>query len=265
MKCARNPVGLLMALLVAVLLVGAGFLVCVLPVTTKMLAAAFSDDVTSPFERGQLVSVADVSRDYAFGAHDRGRLYEAIYRANVELQAKLEDAGQPIPAGFPRLEEVSSTEDVNQIEKVLLDASEVFSYSEGTIQHLDDCNAIARVAYSVLAAVALATIVCFVLCVTKVRKQIAGTALRLGGAVVLVALVVLGVFAAVDFERFFTLFHGVLFSQGNWQFPYDSLLICSLPEAFWAGMGVVWLVASIVASMVCVAFGTKLSRAGGTQ
>ena len=60
-----------------------------------------------------------------------------------------------------------------------------------------------------------------------------------------------GAWAAIDFTGFFAAFHQLFFAQqGNWTFPYDSLLICSLPQPFWMGMGIVFL---LVAVLVCVA------------
>ena len=51
------------------------------------------------------------------------------------------------------------------------------------------------------------------------------------GIIVLVAFVALGVWAIVDFNGFFTAFHQAFFAQqGNWAFPYDSLLICALRQ-----------------------------------
>jgi integral membrane protein (TIGR01906 family) len=54
-----------------------------------------------------------------------------------------------------------------------------------------------------------------------------------GGMVTVVALVVVGVFAAVAFDAAFTLFHEIFFPGGNWAFPADSLLIRLYPYAFW--------------------------------
>ena len=50
------------------------------------------------------------------------------------------------------------------------------------------------------------------------------------------------------------------FSQGNWMFYVDSLLICSLPTEFWMGMGVCWLVTSIAASTTSVLAGWRLRK-----
>ena len=87
-----------------------------------------------------------------------------------------------------------------------------------------------------------------------------GIMLRVGGIVVLAAFAALGIWALVDFNGFFSAFHGVFFSQGNWTFAYDSLLICALPTAFWMGMGILWLVVSVVLCAICIMVGGRLLR-----
>ena len=69
----------------------------------------------------------------------------------------------------------------------------------------------------------------------------------------------MAIFALIDFNAFFRMFHQLFFSQGNWELPYDSLLICVLPEAFWASMGVVWFVVALVLSVVSALVGRKLA------
>jgi len=64
------------------------------------------------------------------------------------------------------------------------------------------------------------------------------------GAILTVALIVLAAIAAVsDFDSFFTAFHGLFFASGTWTFAYDSLLIQTFPEPFWASSGAAWAVA----------------------
>jgi integral membrane protein (TIGR01906 family) len=46
--------------------------------------------------------------------------------------------------------------------------------------------------------------------------------------------------AAWDFEGIFTLFHGLFFKAGTWQFPADSMLIRTFPPEFWMWAGATW-------------------------
>ena len=87
-----------------------------------------------------------------------------------------------------------------------------------------------------------------------------GNVFMAAGILVIVVFVALGVFAAIDFDRFFTLFHSVFFSQGNWTFPYDSLLICALPTVFWVGMGVIWLIVTVLVSILSIAIGARVRK-----
>ncbi len=91
-------------------------------------------------------------------------------------------------------------------------------------------------------------------------QQPHGVVLVAAGTVVLVAFAGLGIWAAVNFAGFFAAFHGLFFSQGNWTFPYDSLLICSLPTEFWMGMGAIWLLVSVLASVLSIVVGLKVGK-----
>jgi len=63
------------------------------------------------------------------------------------------------------------------------------------------------------------------------------------GAILTLALIAAAAIAAVsDFDSFFTAFHGLFFASGTWTFAYDSLLIQTFPEPFWATSGAAWAV-----------------------
>ena len=47
---------------------------------------------------------------------------------------------------------------------------------------------------------------------------------------------VICVLCLILFNTFFTLFHKLLFPQGNWQFSYDSALIQTYPQSFFIWM-----------------------------
>ena len=70
-----------------------------------------------------------------------------------------------------------------------------------------------------------------------------------GGVALIVALVVVGVFAALAFGVAFELFHRILFPGGNWEFAPNSLLIRLYPYAFWqmsaAALGLLAIVGGI--------------------
>ena len=260
MNAIRKILAALSAAALALTFVGAGFLVCTLAPATSALANVCSDDVTSPFSRSQLVKVADATRDYSFGSHDLLALYNAIYQVDLELRQDIVMANGTLPFAFPALDNVSDTSSVNQLAAAFAGASEMYCFSSETVSHLDDCYRIAQVARVVLAIAALIVLAGAIACGVLGGKRSVGAILLAGGTVALIALVALAVFAALDFTRFFALFHQLFFSQGNWQFPYDSLLICALPTGFWIGMGVIWLVVTVGASILSIVIGRGLNK-----
>lgn len=268
MSIVRKIFSVIATIALAVTFVGAGFLACTTPPVTHVLANFFSDDVTSPFSRSQLVQVADATRDYSFATHDKVALYRTIYQVDAQYQQQLENGGGTVAYDFPQLYVVAEgaqgtqadTINATQYAAVFAGASEMYCYSPQTIEHLDDCYNLARFAYPLIAAMAIVGVVLLVFTGITGRKRAVGRVLLASGIVVLVAFVGLGVWAALDFTGFFTLFHNVFFSQGNWTFPYDSLLICALPTPFWAGMGVVWLAVAVLASVLSLVIGARLVR-----
>lgn len=59
------------------------------------------------------------------------------------------------------------------------------------------------------------------------------TSLGRGGVLTLALVALVGLGVATGWERTFVLFHELLFPQGNWAFPADSLLIQLFPDRFW--------------------------------
>jgi integral membrane protein (TIGR01906 family) len=75
----------------------------------------------------------------------------------------------------------------------------------------------------------------------------------LGGAIGLA--VVIGI---IDFDAFFTWFHGLFFAPGTWMFPADALLIQVFPLPFWMSAAAVW------AALVLATCGLLYSCARGS-
>jgi integral membrane protein (TIGR01906 family) len=76
------------------------------------------------------------------------------------------------------------------------------------------------------------------------RRSALGTAaVLLSGSVVLA----MGV-ALIDFDTFFSAFHGLFFEPGTWTFPSDSVLIRVFPEPFWTAAGTAWALLVLLAA-----------------
>ncbi len=256
----RRLISVIAALALVVSLVGLGFCACILPITTQALSTVFADDPGSPFDRTQLVHVADATRDYAFGSHDKLALYRAIYAVDKEYQDSLEAAHGDVPANFPDIAKITDPSQVQQYQQAFERASDVYCYSEAEIAHLDSCYDVFRTALPIMIVAFIVAVGGLVAVGVMGKKRHLGGVLRAGGVALVALLVVLALWALVDFNGFFASFHALLFAEGNWSFPSNSLMICALPLPFWVGMGAVWLIVSIFAACICMGVGVRLRK-----
>ncbi|MCT1366502.1 TIGR01906 family membrane protein [uncultured Kocuria sp.] len=106
------------------------------------------------------------------------------------------------------------------------------------VQHMTDVKHVmlwSMLAVGVVALVAL-------LSSMGLRRRAPGAirkSLFLGAWITLVLLVVLAVLALLGWEAFFTTFHEIFFSGGNWAFRESDSLIRLYPETFWVDSAVV--------------------------
>lgn len=237
-----------------------GFFVCVAPPVTHWLANAHSDDVTSPFTRSQLVRVADATRDFTFGAHDELALYRAIAAVDAEYAQEVRAQGGTLPTGFPNLDVLGDNAQAADFRVVLSHCSDRFCYTPDIVAHLEDCRVVAGIAGPLLACALLIAAAALVFLVSRGGARAAATTLVAAGCAVLGLFVFLGLWALLDFNGLFRSFHLLFFSQGNWTFPADSLLICALPAEFWQGMGTIWFAVTLGASILSLIAGLMLAR-----
>lgn len=260
MKVFKGIVSVVTAIALAITFVAAGLAVCLLPPVTHALSSLFALDSLSPYDRTQLVAVADATRDYSFGSHDEAGLYRVIYQAAAEYRDKIASAGGIVPADFPKLDAATDLTSASQLKSAFAGASELYCFSPDTVAHLDDCHALFSAAWPFLVVALAIAFVGLVFCGVTCRKRRVGGVLMAAGIAVVAVLAGLGAWAAVDFGGFFSAFHQLFFSQGNWTFPYDSLLICALPTEFWMGMGLIWLAVALIVSALSIVIGRKVRR-----
>jgi integral membrane protein (TIGR01906 family) len=92
-------------------------------------------------------------------------------------------------------------------------------------------------------------------------RVLGAKALKNGGllSVILVVLIILFMFVAWGLA--FTLFHNLFFSSGTWTFNYSDSLIRLFPEQFWFDFGLLWfgliLLEGVVLALVGYALGRK--------
>ncbi|MDO4536768.1 MAG: DUF1461 domain-containing protein [Coriobacteriales bacterium] len=264
MKLLKTLAAFLTALALALSVVGLGIFACTLPPVTQVLASNFARDDLSPFNKEQLTHVANATRDFSFGSHDELALYRTIYGVDKELENSAAQTNTVLSQDFPKLQVVSDLDAISQYREAFFGASEVYCYSPEAVSHLNDCYQLAAVGYPglmvvcALAIAGMATLALPIMREDESYRRLGNTTL-VGGAAVLLGLLGLGTWAALDFNGFFTAFHELLFAaQGNWTFPFNSLLICALPEAFWMGMGAVALGMAVLLSIVLIVAGIRL-------
>lgn len=260
MRVFQRLIGVITTIALATTFVALGALACLTPPVTHVLSNAYASDDLSPFDRSQLVKVADATRDFSFGSHNELALYQVIYQIDKEYQQSLSAKGGNVGFNFPKIGQVTDTNSITQMREAFDGASEMYCFSPDTISHLNDCHNIANVAFPALAIVALVAIVGLALTALIGKRRWLGGVLVATGLVVIIVFGALGVWAVADFSSLFAAFHQLFFNQGNWTFPYDSLLICALPTEFWMGMVAIWLAVAGVVSILSVVIGIKLRK-----
>lgn len=141
------------------------------------------------------------------------------------------------------------------------------AFDRAAVAHLEDVRDVVAGARTVTLVLALLAIAGAVAAWRIGRLDLVGSALRLSGAVLIGAVVSIGLWALVDFDGFFAAFHGLFFAEGTWTFPYDSLLIRLFPEGFWVTGAVAWAVTVVAVGAVYVLLGGVLrgSRRASTN
>lgn len=227
------------------ILVVSGYFACSLPATTVYLADKTSDDVTSPYEKSDLVKLAALTRTYTIdGMSDDDydiRLVEIARHSgstsdhvkqfqwsHLTRSVKLYDTDRtPLQIGY----------DMRAFEK--------FSLTPDARAHLSDVNMLIS---DLMPLVILSVVLSVLLLATLIfcgYRRLAAYALMAAPGILALSLALLGIWGTLDFNGLFSAFHGVLFPQGNWTFSYDSLLICMYPINFWVDMASVWLAVSL--------------------
>ncbi len=217
----------------------AGLGPCLLPKTTEVLAT-YTDatNTTSPFTTEQLVEAAVATEEYTMFSNDYDELMEVIQRINIEADTPY--------AGV-------SIED-------LAEADESYTLTADAISHLDDCYNLVNTVRAFLIVFAVAGVVlCIVLCTRGAEGRIVlSRAMRATAVIFAVIIIALVVYAAIDFNAFFSAFHEIFFPQGNWTFAADSLLISMYPTNFWMGMAIIWVVTSLLCALIVFALGAAI-------
>ena len=270
-----DAAGLAAAVLAGVLLVitlfAAGFAACASPQATRAFSGAFADFDTAPYLPQDLVELAVATRDYT--VEDCGRASSGVERAREPFaQLLVESARRAAASDSPvqnrwDAQALAILQDENltnsEAAYALGQLDERYGLTEDALSHLDDCYALIGGVIPWLVGIAVAALALIVGLIASGRRRLAGNVLFFSPIALAAFMAVCGAWAAVDFNGFFGVFHALLFPQGNWTFPADSLLICMLPLNFWVSMGALWLAVTVLACIIAMLIGRHLKRLAG--
>lgn len=254
----------------AVSLLAAGFAACAAQPTTRVFSTLFGDVQTAPYEKDDLVRLAVATRDYTVCDYGRAELgaegaREAFCQVIVDAAQRASAEGSPSAAEWSaRARAVAQDADgyatATDHAYALAAVSQRYALDADALDHLDDCYAIIGPVVPRLWAIAAAAAASLAVLLATGHRRLAGGALVYGPLALLAFMALCAVWAAVDFNSFFAMFHAVLFPQGNWTFPADSLLICMLPLNFWVSMAALWLAVTVSACIIAMFTGRRLRR-----
>lgn len=248
------------ATVLALTLLVCGFAACCAPVTTERLASLVSTGTGSPYTHEQLVALAGDTRAFTVEPHqDMGQAKELLSQQVLDAaraaagDAGLGKAGEWSEAARAVINEADPNVPATEVTDALAKVSDRYALDAAAVSHLEDCNALITGVMSWLWMVGLAALIIAIL--LGLRKQFEALAfmLRMGPAMLLAFLLVLGVWGVVDFNGLFAAFHSLFFVDGSWTFSADSLLISMYPLDFWMGMGAVWLAVAVGLGLICFA------------
>lgn len=109
-------------------------------------------------------------------------------------------------------------------------SSDDIYFTKDEVSHLNDVSRLFRpisMGLNIMAVIAWSVLFLAVYKKTPLSKSFHVASRILAG------LLILSIVCVLAFSSFFETFHRVLFPQGNWAFPNDSLLITLFPESFW--------------------------------
>ena len=246
------------ATVLAVMLLVCGFAACCLPVTTERLAGAVSTGADSPYTHEQLVDLAEATRAFTVDSHrDPDMAVKDLAGTVVDAAREASAPGAPKAAAWTDEARAALDAGASPVDamEALATVSDRYALDGAAVSHLEDCNALIVGLVPMLSMAGVAALIVALL--LGIRKQFAALAfmLRMGPAMLVALLVVLGLWGLIDFNGLFAAFHSLFFVDGTWTFSADSLLISMYPLDFWMGMGSVWLIVTVGLGLVCFAAG----------
>lgn len=123
-------------------------------------------------------------------------------------------------------------------------------FGEDDVAHLEDVAQVFSLARAAAAVTAALVAIWVALCLAYLRTDLLASGLRAAGVGVAAGAALAGMAAVLDFDTFFSAFHGLFFEPGTWTFPEGDLMIALFPEAFWAWAAVAWGALVLIGAVV---------------
>ncbi|MBE2194517.1 MAG: TIGR01906 family membrane protein [Anaerolinea sp.] len=143
-------------------------------------------------------------------------------------------------------------------------------FNERELKHMDDVQVVVRWSMAALVGLSLVFVCALLL---SLRSPLGRRALRqaliTGGALILIALLLLVIYILIDWDHFFDSFHNLFFAQGTWQFRYSDSLIRLFPIFFWQNAALTLGAISAGGGIIClcggIIWGRRARHQGGNQ
>jgi len=156
----------------------------------------------------------------------------------------------------------SAPETIHLLEDLRLPASDKPLYNEGEISHMLDVKIVAdsfKAVLWILAIVVVGGLIFFL--VRSETRTLGAQAIKQGGLLTVILVILIMIFMGVAWGLAFTLFHNLFFSAGTWTFSYSDSLIRLFPEQFWFDFGMLWTGLILLEGMVLALVGYILGKA----
>lgn len=128
-------------------------------------------------------------------------------------------------------------------------------FDESSVSHLVDVRKVIVTArwITLIATILLGGVSAEALSRGELRGVSGG--LRTAGWSTAGVVVLLGLVGTLDFDWFFSAFHGVFFEAGTWTFPADAMMIRIFPLPFWTLAAASWASLTLILAAALVVFG----------
>ncbi|MBI5034436.1 MAG: TIGR01906 family membrane protein [Chloroflexi bacterium] len=134
-------------------------------------------------------------------------------------------------------------------------------YQDREIKHMVDVRVLVDQVKIVLPlTIVIAIISLVVLARPSETRALAARSLLNGGILTIVLFIAVGLFAAVGFNTFFTMFHRIFFTGDSWLFLYTDSLIQYYPLPFWFDTSIALVSLTIVEAIIVGAIGWSWAK-----